>query len=57
MATAVQLVFRFEVIAMADQAVDELIETFGVSDGHIDYQAFVKIMIEGTGDTAPRPAA
>ncbi|KAH8093633.1 hypothetical protein JL720_4781 [Aureococcus anophagefferens] len=37
--------------------VDELIETFGVSDGHIDYQAFVKIMIEGTGDTAPRPAA
>ena len=37
--------------------VDELIETFGVSDGHIDYQAFVKIMIEGTGDAAPRPAA
>ena len=24
---------------------DELVETFGVSDGHIDYQAFVKIMM------------
>jgi len=24
---------------------DELVDTFGVSDGHIDYQAFVKIMM------------
>ena len=26
--------------------IDELIDTFGVSDGHIDYQAFVKIMMK-----------
>ena len=25
--------------------INELIDIFGVSDGHIDYQAFVKIMI------------
>lgn len=28
-----------------DGKLDELIDTFGVSDGHIDYQAFVKIMM------------
>lgn len=27
----------------------ELIDTFGVSDGHIDYQAFVKIMMQQQG--------
>lgn len=27
--------------------IDELIDTFGVNDGHIDYQAFVKIMMTG----------
>ena len=37
--------------------VDELIETFGVSDGHVDYQAFVKIMVRGTGGSPAAPAA
>jgi len=30
---------------LAASKIDELIDIFGVSDGHIDYQAFVKIMM------------